>query len=129
VKNQLLLAGQALGKAARVFRSYQELHRSKVLQTSETRRKAEENGRLADEMEKALKWIQNQDQLSDPCECLAQFCDLAVKLRPIRKWPSEVRTGANEAYCIFCNDTGRIPPEVQHKHGCIVARARNILNQ
>lgn len=72
---------------------------------------------------------QQAKDLKEAEELLGQFTDLAVKIRPIRKWPSEVRTGQDEAYCIYCNDTARTPPNVAHKHGCVVARALDFLRK
>lgn len=63
------------------------------------------------------------DALSDANELLGQMVDLAIKFRSLRS-----RFGCNEAYCVYCGDTGHTPPEVRHKHGCVVAKAKALLN-
>jgi hypothetical protein len=66
------------------------------------------------------------DALSDANELLGQFVDLSVKVR-VKKMASFNRGSSSEAYCIFCGDTAQIPPEVRHKQGCLVARAKEFL--
>lgn len=58
-------------------------------------------------------------------ELLGQFVDLSVKIRAKpRSFSIE-----NEAFCLFCGDTAKVPPLVRHKDGCIVAQAQAFLRR
>lgn len=50
-------------------------------------------------------------------ELLGQLTDLAVVRRGI----------SAEWFCTFCKDFAPLPNQVKHKHGCVVARAKEYL--
>lgn len=64
------------------------------------------------------------DDLSEATDLLGQMCDLAVKIRL-----SDGPRRDSEAYCIFCGDVGRTPPNVMHKNRCVVAKAQDFLQK
>lgn len=59
--------------------------------------------------------------MKTPEEILGQIVDISVKLRPAPAWQRKA-----EYYCMFCDDTDS-HGNVHHKHGCVIAQAKEIL--
>lgn len=56
-------------------------------------------------------------------DLLGMMVDTAIKFKLGRT----TKVGDMVAYCIYCGDEAKTPPEVRHKHRCLVARAKEIL--
>jgi hypothetical protein len=56
-------------------------------------------------------------------------CSIRTKLKPRRHGEKLTGVVQTEFYCVFCMAIGDTPPKVQHKDGCLVARATKLLNE